>query len=160
MTKMRKSDILKDKNINTININNIDKDYDQIKIIGDVRESPIHNVVKTILLVILTIALCGVAFVGIYLAINDKIVQGDVDGAIYKVGEYSIVEDSYSPINYIHEGSIIYYDGSSTSFFNPSSSFTLGKVASVTDGKVYIEGDKEGKTIPINKSQIQFVVNS
>lgn len=155
---MKKRDILGDKSINTIAVENIDKDFDQINIIGDVKESKSKGVFLAIRTIILTLFLCSVAFAGIYAYINMKFVQGNIEGSVLNVGGISMVEKDYSPNNYIKEGSVVYYDGDSNKLFNRSDEYSIGKVVSVTDNKVNLQGDKD-KTYSINKSQVQFVLN-
>lgn len=155
---MKKRDILGDKSINTIAVENIDKDFDQINIIGDVKESKSKGVFLAIRTIILTLFLCSVVFAGIYAYINMKFVQGNIEGSVLNVGGISMVEKDYSPNNYIKEGSVVYYDGDSNKLFNRSDEYSIGKVVSVTDNKVNLQGEKD-KTYSINKSQVQFVLN-
>lgn len=156
---MKKRDILGDDSINTIAVENIDKDFDQINIIGDVKESKSKGFFSAIGIIILTLLLCTVVLAGIYTYINMKFVQGDIEGAVLNVGGVSMVEKDYSPNNYIKEGSVVYYDGDGDKLFNKSNEFSVGKVVSVTDNKVNLQGDKGEKTYSINKSQVQFVLD-
>ena len=52
---MKKRDILGDKSINTIAVENIDKDFDQINIIGDIKESKSKGVFLAVRTIILTL---------------------------------------------------------------------------------------------------------
>lgn len=156
---MKQSDIIDDESIKTISIDNIDTAYEKINIIGEVKEPKIRNALKVVFTVIVTLAICFAVLAGTFIAINMKIVQGDISGSVLRLGGYSMIENSYSPDNYIREGSVVYYDGSSNNFFNISSSFSVGKVVSETNSRVYLQGDKDNKVISINKSQVQFVVD-
>lgn len=156
---MKQSDIIDDESIKTISIDNIDTAYEKINIIGEVKEPKIRNALKVIFTVIVTLAICFAVLAGTFIVINMKIVQGDISGSVFRLGGYSMIENSYSPDNYIREGSVVYYDGSSNNFFNISSSFSVGKVVSATNSRVYLQGDKDNKVISINKSQVQFVVD-
>lgn len=156
---MKQSDIIDDESIKTISIDNIDTVYEKINIIGEVKEPKIRNALKVVFTVIVTLAICFAVLAGTFIAINMKIVQGDISGSVFRLGGYSMIENSYSPDNYIREGSVVYYDGSSNNFFNISSSFSVGKVVSATNSRVYLQGDKDNKVISINKSQVQFVVD-
>lgn len=156
---MKQSDIIDDESIKTISIDNIDTAYEKINIIGEVKEPKIRNALKVVFTVIVTLAICFAVLAGTFIVINMKIVQGDISGSVLRLGGYSMIENSYSPDNYIREGSVVYYDGSSNNFFNVSSSFSVGKVVSATNSRVYLQGDKDNKVISINKSQVQFVVD-
>ena len=157
---MRKSDILNDNDINTISVENIDKDFDQINIISDVKESKLKAVLRVLSTSLLTLILCSVILVGIYTYINMRVVIGDVSGAVVNIAGISIVENSYSPDKLIHERSTVYYSDKPASFITNLSDLSVGKVVSVNETKVYLQGDKSGKTDAINKSQVPFALNN
>lgn len=154
---MKKSDLVKDKKIKRIAVSSIDKDFDNIKMIGTIKESKAKSVFHVLGIILVTAILSAVVFIGCYVYINMKIVAANVDGAALHIGEISFVDRDYNPSNYIKSGSIVYYDGENDdSFFTTGSDYTQGTVDRVTDDKVYIQGNV--KDTSIAKSRIDYVL--
>lgn len=154
---MRKKDILNDKNIKTISTDNIDKNFDDINIIGEIEESPIKKVFSSIALILFVAVICAGILFCVYVSTNMKAVNAPIEGSVFNVGSFSFVEQEYNPSVYIKSGSEILYDGDSSGFFNDSSKFTPAEVDYVADNKVHLKGDYlRSKTI--NMAQVDFVL--
>lgn len=153
---MKKSEILGDDSIKKIALENIDKDHSEINIVADIEDSPVKRIIGTIFASIGLVLFCIALFVSIYIYINMYIVQGNIEGANFHVGDYSIVSKNYTPDTFLREGQTVYYDGKGQSFFMNSDNFTKGKIARVGDKKVALSGTV--KDTSINIKQINYVV--
>lgn len=149
-----------DKNIKTVSLENIDKDFNDIKII-DVGDNNKREKVFGIAFTLIVTVLLLIAAIGtVYITTSTKIIQGNVDGSMFSAAGISVVKKDYSPTDYLKQGSRIYYDtkGSNNDFFTDSSKFTVGVVKSVDQKKVVLESDDVLRDHTINLSQINYVL--
>lgn len=153
---MKKSEILGDDSIKKIALENIDKDHSEINIVADIEDSPVKRIIGTIFASIGLVLFCIALFVSIYIYINMYIVQGNIEGANFHIGDYSIVSKNYTPDTFLREGQTVYYDSKGQSFIMNSNNFTKGKIARVGDKKVALSGTV--KDTSINIKQINYVI--
>ena len=156
---MRKNDILRDKSIKTVAVESIDKDFNDIKVVGSVEESGLKSALHYIRITLVTVLLCALVFIGVYIYVNMHVVVGHVDGATANIGSISLVDRNYNPVNLVKEGSTIYYDPKfqGDQFIARDTDFSIANVTSVTSDKVYIAS--EGREVSIAKSRIRYVVS-
>lgn len=155
---MKRKDILKDKSIKQISLDQIDRsDTDHIKSVGTIND---HSKIGTIVVPLVVVAVgCILVLVVINFLFNYKLVQGDLYGSTFEVAGVSVIPNDYTPYPYISNGSFIYYDGSNNEFFNPRDNFSVAKVTKVgSDGKYYVE--LNGREVFVNAAQVNFVSRS
>ena len=153
---MKKKDILKDKSIKQISVENIGSisDIKTVGIIEDTRGSGFSNIVLPIILVIIG---SSILFAALYFAFNYKLVEGNVTGEAHVAG-FSIVEDDYTPYSYITEGSVVYYDGSNSNFLNLKKDYSVGVINTIKEGKCYVTANN--REVYINNTQINYVLEN
>lgn len=153
---MKRSDIIGNDEIKQIDIDLIDKDPTDIKVISDVQQGKGKTAVKVAFSTFFIALIMAVIFVGIYIGVNMKFVQGDVSGSRATVLGWSMLEKDYAPYNEIREGVIVYYDGEQNNFLNFANGYKVGKVIDVSDNKVKIQNGQVESMI--FKHQVQFVL--
>lgn len=155
---MKKRDIQRDKDLEVISIEHIDKDISNIEVVGDLSEPKGKKIFAGIITAIVAIILAGVMVVSAYVVVNMKIVQGNVDGAVTEIAGYSIVDKDYDPINFIKSGATIYYDGNKDGFVNLASSYKVGKIDRIADNRIYLESGDYLRDDTVLKQQVNYVL--
>jgi hypothetical protein len=154
---MRNKKILNDPEIKKISMENIGaidmETINQIDGFGGNKKGT-GGVVAAIIVLVLA---CALITTVIYTSVNYKIVEGDVIGSEFQIGEWSFVDSSYSPYAYLKEGVTIYYDGND-GFINNASDFSVAVISKANSGKYYIENGF--KDTLIKQEQIKYALRT
>lgn len=146
----------KDKDIKTINVKG---DLSAVPLIGNVKKSKKKLVGKYISGSILFIVAAVIIVFCINVAVNYKIVQGNIMGKDFAVAGFSFVNRDYDPYNRIYDGAKIYYSDTSSKdkLIEFAGDFKMGAVAKLYSDKVAI-GENGIREIVIQKDQVRYIL--
>lgn len=150
-TKIKKKDILNDPSIKKISAENIDKDSDNIKVIVDIAPSRKKALLKLTAFLVTIAFIMFIAISGIILFLNTTIVQGNIEGSLFEIAGFSVVEKDYNPAQYLSVGKTIYYGSETTGVVLTNSSFKKAKVTKISNNHVSLAGDFKDTVININE---------
>lgn len=151
----------RDDEITTIASENIGYiDSDDVVTIGTKKKFSIKTIISYVFVCIVTIALLAAVLFSVNVAVNMKVVQGDVLGAEYQIAGFSFVDNDYDPTSYLTVGCTVLYDGDSDSIFTTSSNYTYGVVESFNSSHITLESDNLLRDTTIRVNQVDYVLAS
>ena len=151
----------RDDDITTISSEHIGYiDSSDVITIGTKRKFGLKNIISYVFVCIVTLALLVATVFSVNVAVNMKIVEGDVLGAEYQIAGFSFVDNDYDPTAYLTVGCTVMYDGNSDSIFTTSSNYSYGVVESFNTSHIVLVSDNILRDTTIRVNQVDYVLAS